>query len=871
MRVRRTIQLRRCTLCNKTGHNRAKCILNLSVNKVKKSAKISVKKELLNTKKDTTKPGKLVLINNKVTRHSPHIIDLKFSKNKAGDIWQTVQAFREQAVVGEERRVVDFGSLIKAHRLANANAIISVKESGGKAGSGRMKEWKIKNEKSILPNSNRNAGGKQDDILNISIVKIKRCFVNAKHWALRVTAEAKSNISIFLSFNFRLNYRRQAYIALVLLIIASLPFPAIGYYNNLKNDGARIIEASANAFLSLQSSTVAAIQANIDQAQFDLNSALVSFGEANSIVDKEYKVLQYVVKFLPVVGRQVDSREHLLTAGHHLALGNTYLIKGAREVENSQDLFLTDKIKIFTNHLRSAIPQYREALLDLGSVDEKTIPVEYQGSFRDFKLLFASFIDDMNDLVELSYSLDLLFGSEQLKRYLLVFQNNNELRPTGGFMGSFAIVDVQKGKVLNFDIPGGGTYDLQGQLDVYVKPPLPLQLANARWEFQDANWFPDFPASARKIEWFFEHGRGVTVDGVIAINASVLERLLLVLGPVVNEEYDLMITSDNAITNLQQEVEIDYNKKENQPKKILSDFAGQFLQRMSALSTADAIRLATELNEAIQEKEIQVYFNDQAIENKMASFGWTGEVLPNAENQDYLYLVNANIQGQKSDAVIEQKIEHQAVVQADGTILDTVVINRKHNGKKGENFYGVNNVDYIRVYVPQGSELVEAGGFNYPAEDAFYTPESWYKEDSDLLSNEQEIMIDTKTGTRVTSEFGKTAFGNWMMVEPGQTSQVYFTYKLPFKLFALGESNQVPEWKKWTVALAGAAKNTSRYSLLVQKQSGIDSDFTSQVIYPDGWSPVWQENNDLRLAANGAEYSCVLQRDYVYGVVMENN
>ena len=98
----------------------------------------------------------------------------------------------------------------------------------------------------------------------------------------------------------------------------------------------------------------------------------------------------------------------------------------------------------------------------------------------------------MNEIVSLSSALDSVFGDKQLKRYLIVFQNNNEIRPTGGFMGSFALVDIQKGKILNIDIPGGGTYDLKGQMKKEVEPPLPLQLSNNRWEFQDANWFPDF-------------------------------------------------------------------------------------------------------------------------------------------------------------------------------------------------------------------------------------------------------------------------------------------------------------------------------------------------------------------------------------------
>ena len=91
------------------------------------------------------------------------------------------------------------------------------------------------------------------------------------------------------------------------------------------------------------------------------------------------------------------------------------------------------------------------------------------------------------------------------------------------------VLDVQKGQIVNLDIPGGGTYDLQGQLDVFVKPPLPLQLLKIAGSFR-TRIVSRFSRGREKIEWFYEHGRGATVDGVIAINATVLEDYCQYLG-----------------------------------------------------------------------------------------------------------------------------------------------------------------------------------------------------------------------------------------------------------------------------------------------------------------------------------------------------
>lgn len=249
----------------------------------------------------------------------------------------------------------------------------------------------------------------------------------------------------------------------------------------------------------------------------------------------------------------------------------------------------------------------------------------------------------------------------------------------------------------------------------------------------------------------------------------------------------------------------------------------------------------------------------------MKEFGWSGEILKTNADQDYLFVVNTNIQGQKSDARIKQTVSHQAVVQLDGTILDSVVISREHTGNKEEKMYGQTNIDYIRVYVPEGSELVRASGFTWPDEKGFKAPESWYKTDTMLGDLEKEISIDDKSGTRITKEFGKMAFANWIITEPGQVNQIQFIYKLPFKAWKQPKEVNLNNWAK----IFQSEKPSSKYQLLVQKQSGITGDFDSQIIYPEGWFPVWQDGDGLTVATNGAAInSAELYSDKIWSLVM---
>lgn len=641
--------------------------------------------------------------------------------------------------------------------------------------------------------------------------------------------------------------------AIILVVVLTVPFPAMSYYIGLKADTEKVIEESTNAFLSLQSSTVAAFQTNIAQAKYDLNAALNAFSSAESIIDKEYKALLYVVRLLPIVGAKVSSRQELLLAGHHLALGNTYLVKGIDEATNGGEEHFVDRITVALSHIRSAIPQYEAALLRLSKVKTTTLPAEYQETFEEFKVLFATFIDDMKDMTGVMGALQTILGQDDFRRYLVVFQNNHELRPTGGFIGSFAIVDMQKGKVMNIEVPPGGSYDVQGQLDVYVEPPLPLQLANPRWEFQDGNWFPDFAASAQKLAWFYQHSRGTTVDGVIAVNASVLERVLRVVGPIANEEHNVYATAENVLPMLQQKVEDDASKESNTPKAVVGSVLSQLLTIVQSVPPERLFALLTELNAGLTEREIQVYFADKNVQNEARAFGWTGEIIDTAAHQDYAYVVNTNIGGEKSDAQIQQRIEHQAVVEPDGSIIDTVMVSRTHTGSTGEELYGVDNINYLRVYVPKGAELVDAGGFSLPPEEDFLVPPTWYVKDPDLGAIETQEVLHGNSGTRITREFGKTVFGNWVITPPGITSQVYIRYRLPWRVFDMNASYGT----------------LSRYGLVLQKQSGISGEFAHTIIYPDGWVPVWNVDEGAQISRNGATVGGIFDVDKVGGIIMK--
>lgn len=843
--------MRRCSICKKIGHTKRGCneLQRSEMNAPVEVSHSSSPSIAVPMKKDKEKS--IFVHVTKDAHHSPHILRLK--EQKKAENWSRIPVFQERKETPHHRVHVDLAALVRSANEKDKEHVNKKSAHESFASLPRMQKPIFRKKEKVVFSEYMSR--------EESEIKQKQSSSVWVQWSLFQENISNKARVIFKSYRFWVGFTTIA-------LLLALPYPAIGYYKKLKNTSATVVEQSTTGFLALQSSAVAAFHSNLPEAQQNLNTALKSFSDAEALISGEHEVVQYIASLLPVLGTEIDSRRHILSAGHHVALGNTYVLKGISEIEQDKTPHLTDRFYNLREHFRFALPQYKEALNDLAAVDLNVVPSEYQNSFQDFKVLFAAFVDDTENMIEFVNSMEKVFGSEDFRRYLIVFQNNRELRPTGGFMGSFAILDVQKGKILSLTVPPGGTYDLQGQLSVRVKPPAPLLLTNNRWEFQDANWWPDFPASAQKMAWFYQHGRGTTVDGVIAVNATVFENLLSTLGPITNEKHEVTLDAATALDSIQYKVEVDYDKDSNTPKAIIGDLATQLIADLPKRDTADALKLLVTLHDSLQNKEIQAYFTDPETQKTMQEFGWSGEMVQTEPHQDYLMAVNTNIHGQKSDAKMKQEIEHQAEVQDDGSVINTVVIRRTHTGTVGEMFSGIPNISYLRLYVPKGAEVVEAGGFSTIGDASFRAADQWATEDTDLESREVGRKFDAKTGVEVYSSFGKTVLGNWIVTNPGETSEVFITYRIP----SLVVMNDRPETtpNKWESAFFGAkSSQASRYSLVVQKQSGIDSDFTSTVIYPEGWHPAWKSREEVELALNGGIFKTRLDKDQIYGIVME--
>ncbi len=860
-------QLRRCGTCDKVGHNSARCpsLRPKNLKKIKTAPQQPVvlssvvKKSPLPPPPPAEKPaapGRALNFYihhvNHAPPHSNHTVNLKTS---APTIWKNVES---NAPLQSSNPGYHFYHETKDNAPKKftppipSDKLLSAKKTSPETGLEQ------------LPKLRQNfLTAKRQPIL--SWTKFNQWY---EHQAQTLDDTAHTLGNKFRTKTKKIySLSRLTALLVIIFLTSTVPTSATGYYHNLKTGQQTLIEQGTAGFTTLAKSAKQLIGGDFKTASIHSTEAVANFDTALNVLS-EHSLLASAASLVPGIHNQINGGERLLLAGQEIALGSHTLITALNSLAESPSSTPTTRLATLISYLDQALPNFERGLANVESVNPSILPPAYQKSFADFKIAYGAVVHDLRHLIDLGKTLPDMFGGVGLRRYLIVFQNPYELRPTGGFMGSFAVLEMKDGLITKLDVAPGGTYDLQGQLDTYVEPPTPLLLTNKRWEFQDANWFPDFPTSAEKILWFYRHSRGVTADGVIAINSSVLERLLTIIGPITDDKRQLTLSNTSALTTIQNEVENGPEKAANKPKQILADLAPHLLETVRALPPQQLLNVLFNLEEALGQKEIQAYFRDPKQQATIEQFGWDGRILSTSPTQDYLFTVAANIQGQKSDAKIKQTINHQAVVNDDGSVVDTVIITREHEGTPGEKMYGEQNNVYLRLYVPLGSELISANGFSWPEESHFRAPEKWTGLDELLTSVEKPIGFEPNSGTKLTEEFNKTVFGNWVITNPGEVSRVEFTYRLPFKVIKPSETNQPLN----NVANLLPVNKTAHYQLVAQRQSGASSSFSSQIIFPSLWGPAWSSGENISLADNGAEISLLpLTRDQIWSLVMEKN
>ena len=309
---------------------------------------------------------------------------------------------------------------------------------------------------------------------------------------------------------------------------------------------------------------------------------------------------------------------------------------------------------------------------------------------------------------------DFLLKTDGRERTLLVlFQNNMEIRPGGGFIGAFGIVKIKDGKVVSMETHDLSNFD--GRIPNTITPPYPLAETGVAkfWKMRDSNFSPDFSVNAAKAEEFYYLGQGQQqFDGVIGITANVLTSILKITGPISIEGYPGTYDSNNAVLSLEYQVEKAFEEQgidRGERKSVMSDLAKEIEKRVFAFSVSQKIELAKILLADLNKKDIQLNFKDENLQKMAEAAQWAGAV-DQTWNKDYLMTVDANLGSFKSDYYVKRSVDYTVDLSKDVPTAK-LKITYQHTATQRD-WMTRGYTDYLRVYVPENSWLVDQQNFD---------------------------------------------------------------------------------------------------------------------------------------------------------------
>lgn len=324
---------------------------------------------------------------------------------------------------------------------------------------------------------------------------------------------------------------------------------------------------------------------------------------------------------------------------------------------------------------------------------------------------------------QLHQFLPTIFGQNGRKTYALILQNDQELRPTGGFIEAVALLRFENGSLISTDTYS--SYELDKKMVGMVSPPEEIKqfLSEKQWFLRDSNWDPNFPSTAKKIAWFIKKEEGVDVDGVIALNTKSLGALIEALGPIDIPQYNETLTNRNLAERMEfhsEVVLVESAKTEYYPKVVLTSV----LNRLTSIQPEKTSTVLSTLYQQLQSHQISISFFDNSQE-VISTLGWGGEIInPACPVQisspdcvvDEIAQVEANIGVNKANYYLRRSIEHS--VQLENNFAKHTRIIKYENTAQSNAWPKGSYRAYIRFYLPHSSQLTEVkfDGENIPIE-----------------------------------------------------------------------------------------------------------------------------------------------------------
>ncbi len=353
----------------------------------------------------------------------------------------------------------------------------------------------------------------------------------------------------------------------------------------------------------------------------------------------------------------------------------------------------------------------------IDSIDLSSAPSNIVLSLEQLNQYYTDLTSINKVLTDAPEFLTTALGLDSEQNYLVLSYNNDELRPSGGYLSTYGWLTIRNGRITNYNYspttatsPNPPSASLVSELNI---PNWWLRYSQPIYTAWDGSWYADYPSTARMSMWYYNTGNNPQspVDGAISIDITGFEDLLSVLGSVTVPGYNVTVSSSNF-----RDVVYDiraYGGGEVPHKRFIAALYQEIFTEWQNVSfdAEKNTELFGALLRALQEKHIMMYFNDDRVNEAVSLLGWSGEQTT-PTNADYLMAVDTNL-GNKSNSSVIRQITYDVDLQADGSVQGRATIAYDYSARVAADDPGVNPgvngpVDYsnlFQLFVPPGSTL----------------------------------------------------------------------------------------------------------------------------------------------------------------------
>jgi len=417
----------------------------------------------------------------------------------------------------------------------------------------------------------------------------------------------------------------------------------------------------------------------------------------------------------------------------------------------------------------------------------------------------------LESLVDSSSS---ILGVNEKKNYLILFQNNMELRPGGGFIGSYGLLSMEKGKVGDFVIHD--VYDADGQLKGHIEPSFALRryLPSAHLYLRDSNFDVDFIKSASSAANLLHKETGQRVDGVIGVDISFVKKLLKATGPIYVSDYNETVNSDNLYLLTQSHSEKNFFPGSTQKKDFLRSLFSAITLHFSSKKDIPYLSLVRLFSDSVAEKHLLFAFSDPKIQkvftvNGMSSSLWDKRPDDKKTLNDFLGINEANIGVNKANYFVKREVSQNLKIDKNGIISESLSIKYINNSVT---WPGGDYKAYIRLILPKSAKLlsIDMEGEEQKLIPAITDPKIY---EAKGFKAPKGLEIEKR------EEGEKIAYGFLINVESKKTKKITVNYSFDKKISVLDSE--------------------FLYSLVYFKQPGTEEyPYSFSISYPSDFKPL---------------------------------